>query len=359
MLKKIKNKKNIALGEEEVLSLISKDSYSLKKLSRKLKLKTEKEDSILSEILEKLEAKGKILKTRDKQYKILKKAVYVTGRVDYVSARFAFIISEEMEQDVWVNAKDLSYALDGDIVKVLLFEEKEKKKRQEGKVVEIIERNKKTYVGKAEVSPKGFAFVVPDNKKMFYDIFIKNEDLHEAKDGDKVMVEITEWPSREKNPSGKIVKVLGKAGEHETEMHSIMAEFNLPFEFPHEVETEANHISTEIPAEEIKKRRDFRSIPTFTIDPIDAKDFDDALSIQQLDENRWEIGVHIADVTHYVKLGTNLEDEAYERATSVYLVDRVIPMLPEKLSNELCSLRPNEDKLTFSAVFELNLPFDK
>lgn len=354
--KKVKNKKNkevIGIYEESIMSLLSKSPYSIKRLCQKLKVKNEKEQFLVIELLGKLEGKGKVVKIGDDQFKAIKQIVYMTGKVDYVSARFAFIITEESEKDIWVSAKDLNYALDGDLVKVMLFDKGDKTKRPEGKVVEIIERSKKTYVGRVQRSPK-FAFVIPDSKKMFYDIFIKNDGISGVEEDDKVIVEIVEWPSREKNPVGIIIKVLGKAGQHQTEMHSIMAEFNLPFEFPERPEKEAENIPVIISSDEIRKRRDFRSITTFTIDPVDAKDFDDAISIQQLEENLWEIGVHIADVTHYVQPGSYVEQEAFDRATSVYLVDRVIPMLPEKLSNELCSLRPHEDKLTFSAVFQLN-----
>jgi ribonuclease R len=225
--------------------------------------------------------------------------------------------------------------------------------RPEGEVVEILERKRDEFVGKVEILPK-YAFVIPDSRKMYMDIYVKQEDINGARANEKVIVKITQWHSQGRNPEGAIVRVLGKAGEHETEMHSIMAEFGLPFEFPKEVQQEAEKISEGISEAEISKRRDFRGITTFTIDPVDAKDFDDALSIQQLDQDRWEIGIHIADVTHYVHPKSKLEREANMRATSVYLVDRTIPMLPEKLSNELCSLRPNEDKLTFSAVFQLD-----
>jgi ribonuclease R len=219
--------------------------------------------------------------------------------------------------------------------------------------LEIVSRSRDEFVGRVEISPR-FAFVVPDFKKMHYDIFVHKGDLGGAEHNQKVVVKLSDWRDDDKNPTGKVTRVLGKAGEHEVEIHSIMAEFGLPFEYPKEVEDEANLIPEEISPEEIKNRRDMRDIPTFTIDPADAKDFDDAISYRVLENGNLEIGVHIADVTHYVKPKTKLEKEAYERATSVYLVDRTIPMLPERLSNGLCSLRPNEDKLTFSCVFEMD-----
>lgn len=277
---------------------------------------------------------------------------YSTGRVDYVNREFAYIICEGLESDVWVNSRRLGQALHDDIVKIKLHKFT-KDSRLEGEVVEIVQRAKLEFVGRVDISHR-FAFVITDNKKMFYDIFIPLEALNGAKNGDKVIAEIKSWKSDDKNPIGIIKKVLGKAGDNNTEIHAIMAEFGLPIEFPDVVSNQADKIEEKISEIEIRKRRDFRHITTFTIDPDDAKDFDDALSVQQLENGNWEIGVHIADVSHYVEPDTFLDQEAQSRATSVYLVDRVVPMLPEKLSNHICSLRPNEEKLTFSAVFELN-----
>jgi ribonuclease R len=219
--------------------------------------------------------------------------------------------------------------------------------------LEIVQRHRDEFVGRVEISPR-FAFVVADFKKMHHDIFIRLSDLQGAEHNQKVVVKMTEWRDEDKNPTGKILRVLGEAGNHEVEIHSIMAEFGLPFEYPEEVEREAEEISEKIQESEVKERKDFRGITTFTIDPADAKDFDDAISYRKLDNGNLEVGVHIADVTHYVRPKTLLEKEAFDRATSVYLVDRTIPMLPERLSNGLCSLRPNEEKLTFSCVFELD-----
>jgi ribonuclease R len=225
----------------------------------------------------------------------------------------------------------------------------------EGSVLEVLERKRDEFVGVLQmIKEKDFGFVVCDKKSINTDIFIPRYNIGGAEDGEKVVVKMVEWRAGEKNPTGEIIKVLGAPGNHETEIHSILAEYGLPYAFPEEVENEAQNINKTIGGKEVEKRRDMRNICTFTIDPKDAKDFDDALSIQKLDNGNWEIGVHIADVSHYVIPGTLLDDEAYERATSVYLVDRVVPMLPEVLSNEVCSLRPNEDKYTFSAVFELN-----
>ena len=220
-------------------------------------------------------------------------------------------------------------------------------------MVEIIERWRTSFVGTVEVMPN-FAFLIPDNKNMPFDIFIPTAKLNGALQGQKAVARVVDWDPKSKNPVGEIINVLGYPGMHETEMHAILAEFELPAHFTEEVEKDADKITDEIKESDIKVRRDFRKIPTFTIDPVDAKDFDDALSLKQLDYGNWEVGVHIADVTHYVKTGTLVEEEAKQRATSIYLVDRVVPMLPERLSNHICSLNPFEDKLTYSAVFELN-----
>ena len=281
---------------------------------------------------------------------------FIEGIVDYVNPRFAFIKPLDPAQateDILIKEADLKQALDGDKVRIMVFPIKGKTGRVEGRVLEVLERTRDEFVGRVEISPR-FAFVVPDFKKMHKDIFVHKGDLMGAVHNEKVIIKLTEWKDGDKNPSGKVIRVLGKAGLHEVEIHSIMAEFGLPFEYPAEPDAEANEISDKITAKEIKSRKDFRDVLTFTIDPVDAKDFDDAISYRQLENGNLEIGVHIADVTHYVRPQTELEKEAYNRATSVYLVDRTIPMLPERLSNGLCSLRPHEDKLTFACVFEMD-----
>ena len=276
----------------------------------------------------------------------------LTGVVDHVNARFAYITGNGEGNDVYISTRDLNTALHGDTV---LFKISSKKsgKNQEGKVVEIVKRNRTRFVGKIQVSSK-YAFVIPDFKKVYQDFFIYPENINGAKTDDKVVFEVTSWGDGDKNPEAKVVEILGKTGENEAEIHSIMAEFDLPFRFDPKVLNESKHISEGITREEIERRRDFRNVLTFTIDPEDAKDFDDAISFSSLPNGHYEVGVHIADVTHYVRPGTLLDHDAYDRATSVYLVDRTVPMLPERLSNELCSLRPNEDKLTFAAVFEID-----
>jgi len=280
------------------------------------------------------------------------KRIYLTGTVDMTRMGYGYIISDEIEDDVFVAARNLNTALHGDKVKVWLYARK-KGSRPEGEVVEILERWKSSFVGTLEVMP-GFAFLIPDNKNMPFDIFIPASALKGGKQGQKAVARITEWKRNSKNPVGEIVTVLGEPGLHSTEMHAILAEYELPYAFTEEVENDAAAIKGRITEKDIGERKDFRDVPTFTIDPEDAKDFDDALSLRKLENGNWEAGIHIADVTYYVKPGSLTEEEARQRATSVYLVDRVVPMLPERLSNDICSLRPGEDKLCFSAVFELN-----
>lgn len=276
----------------------------------------------------------------------------IVGKVDITSYGNGYIISDDTEDDVYVSQKNLRRALHGDTVKVQLYARK-KGARAEGQVIEIIKRARENFVGTI-VTSNAFAFMIPDSRTMHYDFFIPNDKLNGAKDGQKVVARITEWSHRAKNPVAEVVQVLGYPGENETEMHAILAEFNLPYHFPANVEQEAEALDDGITPAEIARRRDFRDVPTFTIDPADAKDFDDALSIRQLGNGNWEVGVHIADVTFYVREGSLLEKEAVERGTSVYLVDRVVPMLPERLSNGVCSLWPDADKLCFSAVFEMD-----
>ncbi len=330
--------------------------FNAKQVIKKLEIRDSLTKGAVEPALHKLAAAGSVSKNPRNYFSSVKEPEFIEGEVDFVNPRFAYIRPEakyEMEEDILVKEADLKHALDGDKVRVMVYPVKGSTGRLEGKVLEIIQRNRDEFVGRVEISPR-FAFVVPDFKKMHHDIFVHKGDLKDAEHNQKVVVKLTDWREDDKNPTGKIIRVLGKAGEHEVEIHSIMAEFGLPFEYPKEVEEEANAIPDEIPSAEIKNRRDMREVPTFTIDPADAKDFDDAISYRKLDNGNYEIGVHIADVTHYVKPKTKLEQEAFDRATSVYLVDRTIPMLPERLSNGLCSLRPNEDKLTFSCVFEMD-----
>lgn len=330
--------------------------FNAKQIIKKLEIRDSIAKGGVEPMLHKLAAAGNISKSPRNYFASVKEPEFIEGEVDFVNPRFAFIKPDAkhgLEEDILIKEADLKHALDGDRVRIMVYPVKGSTGRLEGKVLEIVSRSRDEFVGRVEISPR-FAFVVPDFKKMHYDIFVHRGDLGGAEHNQKVVVKLSDWREDDKNPTGKVTRVLGKAGEHEVEIHSIMAEFGLPFEYPKEVEDEANLIPEEISPEEIKNRRDMRDIPTFTIDPADAKDFDDAISYRVLDNGNLEIGVHIADVTHYVKPKTKLEKEAYERATSVYLVDRTIPMLPVRLSNGLCSLRPNEDKLTFSCVFEMD-----
>ncbi|MDN4166033.1 ribonuclease R [Cytophagales bacterium LB-30] len=342
--------------EQQVLRMFNSQpgqSFSIKGVIKKLGVRDKHSKDSIPRILFDLEDTEKIVRLSNGHFTSTKESAYAEGVVDFVNSRFAYIIVAGMDIDTVVTAENLNNALDGDRVKVKIFGTYRKTKHPEGEVVEILQRARTEFVGKIELSPN-YAFVVADNKKMHQDIFVNLKDTLGAENHDKVVVSITRWPDATRNPEGKVVRVLGKAGEHNAEIHSIMAEFGLPFDFPETVVAESETISERISDKEISSRRDFRKVTTFTIDPEDAKDFDDALSIEKTADGLWEIGVHIADVTHYVKEKTKLEEEAFQRATSVYLVDRTIPMLPERLSNDLCSLRPNEDKLTFSAVFVLD-----
>ena len=344
---------NVNNLKEQILGLLNENvskAYSVRQLAKVLQIRGKKHKDQMLGLLFEMEDKNEVSIVRNK-FKSTRKPQSFVGTVDFVNARTAFIISEGFTRDPKVKTDDLKYALDGDTVEFILLNKPGRNPR--ARVERIIARKRNTFVGRIEMSST-YAFVIADNRRMHYDIFVKNNDTNGATHNDKVIVEITEWPGWDKNPEGKVTRVLGKAGENDAEIHSIMAEFGLPWDFPTNVEAAAQKIPEDIPSSEVKKRTDYRQTPTFTIDPADAKDFDDALSFKKLKNGRYEVGVHIADVTHYVKQGDILDREAFNRATSVYLVDRTVPMLPERLSNGLCSLRPEEDKLTFSAVFELN-----
>jgi ribonuclease R/exosome complex exonuclease DIS3/RRP44 len=302
--------------------------------------------------LKQLQSKGTIQEIERGKYIVTPSVNYHTGVMDLTSRGEGYVVVEGLEDDIFIKNKHLNKALNGDVVEVYVFNRKRSGKL-EGEVSKILQRKRTEFVGTIQISEK-FAFVETSGYNMYTDIFIPKSKIRKAENGDKVLVKIEGWEEHSESPVGTVIKVLGKPGEHHTEIHSILAQYGLPYEFPEEVESYANSLDTTIHNSEIKKRRDMRDTLTFTIDPKDAKDFDDALSFEKLENGNYEIGIHIADVSHYVKPGTILDDEAYERATSVYLVDRVVPMLPEVLSNSACSLRPNEEKYTFSAVFEIN-----
>ncbi|MCU0419075.1 MAG: ribonuclease R, partial [Cyclobacteriaceae bacterium] len=363
MSKKVFKEKKERKGKQQQASIFSQvlelftdnpgRAYDFKQIAKRIGAKNKAHNNDLFAALEQLEEAGKIKQLPSGGYASTRKATTITGTVDHVNFRFAYVVTGvEGDKDIYIKTEHLDTALHGDTVAVELFGRKSGA-NPEGKVVEIIKRARTRFVGRLEAS-KNYAFVVPDFKKIYQDFFIYPEHMNGAVTNDKVVFEVTRWGDGDKSPEAKVVEILGKTGENEAEIHSIMAEFDLPFRFPEKVLSESEAISEGITEAEIKKRWDFREVLTFTIDPEDAKDFDDAISFRILPSGRYEVGVHIADVTHYVKPGTALEEDAFDRATSVYLVDRTVPMLPERLSNGLCSLRPHEDKLTFAAVFELD-----
>ncbi|SDM07110.1 ribonuclease R [Chryseobacterium taihuense] len=328
--------------------------YNYKQISDGIDYKNPRQREMVIQALHKLLANQRIKETEKGKFSInLNIEGTLTGTIDFNQSGNAYVTVENLKDDIFIHSKNVKDALQGDTVLIVTYNFKGKK--LEGSVLEVLERKRTEFVGTFQLVPhKEFGFVVCDKKTINTDIFIPKNKINGAENGNKVIVKMTEWKPGDKNPEGEILQVLGNPGEHETEIHSILAEYGLPYNFPEEVEIDADKIDRRITDEEAAKRWDMRDVLTFTIDPKDAKDFDDALSIRKLDNGNWEVGVHIADVSHYVVPGTILDDEAYQRATSVYLVDRVVPMLPEVLSNDVCSLRPNEDKYTFSAVFELN-----
>lgn len=353
--KKKKKSHKIPNLTDAILQIFKKSSnkvYNYKQIASKLDITDTSGRNQIIKTLKKLKAKQKIEEIDRGKYRVVGSTEYYTGIVDVTTRGQGYVICDEFEEDIFVPNNKLNRALDGDEVEVYVYKRR-KNNRPEGEITNIVKRKKTEFVGVLQMQ-KNFAFVVVSNQKMYTDIFVPKAKINHAQNGDKVLVEIEDWPARADSPFGNVTQVLGKPGEHDTEIHSILAEYGLPYEFPAEVEKFANKIDLSIQADEIKKRRDMRDVLTFTIDPKDAKDFDDALSFQTLENGNYEIGIHIADVSHYVKPGTLLDEEAYNRATSVYLVDRVVPMLPEILSNGACSLRPNEEKYTFSAVFEIN-----
>ncbi len=338
-----------------ILSILKKDrnqSFNYKQIAAKIGVNDASSRNQIIKKLQQLKAKQEIEEVERGKFKAIVTTEYHTGRVDMASRGAGYIISDDFEDDVYISSNNMNKALHGDEVEFYAYKRLKNGKR-EGEITKIIKRAKTEYVGVIQLN-KNYAFVVVDSNKMYTDIFVPINKTKHANDGDKVLVALEEWPEKADSPNGKVIEVLGRPGEHNTEIHAILAEYGLPLEFPKEVEDFANKIDTSITKDEIAKRRDMRADLTFTIDPKDAKDFDDALSFKVLDDGLFEIGIHIADVSHYLQPGTILDDEAYERATSVYLVDRVVPMLPEVLSNNACSLRPNEEKYTFSAVFKMN-----
>ncbi len=340
---------------EEVLDFLKHNdsqAFNYKQLGAAMEINDEIQRIELLGVLETLKQQGFVIEKDKGRYQAKASKKVLTGNIDFTSMGTAFVSVDPNTPDVFIPAKKTRDALQGDLVKVVLLQ-RSSGKRQEGEVAEVIKRARTQFVGTIRTNPK-FCFVIADNTKIHVDFYVRNGDQLGAKDGQKVLIELKEWKAGEQNPTARVINVFGFPGEHKTEMHAIMAEYGLPEKFPDAIEYEAKKIPTEITTTELKNRRDFRNVTTFTIDPVDAKDFDDAISIRQVRKGIWEIGVHIADVSHYLQEGSALDQEAVQRATSVYLVDRCIPMLPEVLSNFVCSLRPDEEKLCFSAVFEMD-----
>lgn len=349
-----KQRKNeITKGIFSVLEADKDKVFNHKQIAARLGIDDPAGRNLIVKKLQQLAAKDRVEEVERGKFKAVISRNYYEGKVDMTGRSNAYVVCEDLDTDVFVPQTLLNKALHGDRVEVYVFPRRRRGKKLEGEVTNIIERRKTRFVGVLQMQ-KNFGFVVSSDPKMYTDIFVPKNRIKTAEHGDKVIVEINDWPMNADSPYGTVIEVLGKPGDHDTEMHAILAEYGLPYEFPPEVEHFANALDTRIQKEEIAKRRDMRSVPTFTIDPKDAKDFDDALSFRVLDNGQYEIGIHIADVSHYVQPGTILDEEAFNRATSVYLVDRVVPMLPEVLSNNACSLRPNEEKYTFSAVFTMD-----
>ncbi len=353
--KKKSKPKSIQQTVLEVFRSSPSTFMNYKQVAKRLGIKQTSKKKLIAKVLYELVAIGSLKEEERGKFRLNqtdKNLINLIGRIDMNASGAAYVLVEGLPDDVFISEQNLGTALHDDLVELGIVKVK-KSGKPVGKVLKVIERHSKEFVGVVEKSLK-YAFLVPDSKKMSVDIFIPLSKLNGAENGDKAIAKMTDWPDDADSPFGEIVTVLGKPGENETEMHSIMAEYGLPYHFPDAVLKEAKALDTSIQSSEVKRRKDLRKVTTFTIDPADAKDFDDALSIEKLSNGNYEIGVHIADVSHYLRPGTLLDDEAFKRATSVYLVDRVVPMLPEVLSNFACSLRPNEDKYCFSALFEMD-----
>ena len=345
-------KKDLTVAVTDFLNENKDKQYNYKQIGAALDVRGEEGRRVLIKVLDKLRDEEILLESSRGRYRINNRGLLLEGRFERRTNGKNFFVPDDDGNIIYIPERNSKHAMNGDRVRVQLLA-KRKRAETEGVVVEILEHTQSRFVGILEVQ-KHFAFLVMDSKYLSNDIFIPKEDLMGARNGDKVVVEIVEWPAKANNPVGKVIDVLGKPGENDTEMHAILAQYDLPYSYPEEVNKFAELIPDAIDEKEIAKREDFRDVFTFTIDPKDAKDFDDAFSFRQISPNLWEVGVHIADVTHYVKQGDLIDKEAENRATSIYLVDRTIPMLPERLSNYICSLRPKEEKLCFSVIFNMN-----
>ena len=349
-----KTEKSLKKGlKRKIIHLLSESnnkSYNSKQVAKALGFHQPMKKKLVHQMMEDMQ-RDKVIVSQDNGFVMAETFSSNEGIIEFTSKGSAYILIEEGD-DIYISKEKTRNALDGDLVSYSLVKNSRKTK-PEGQVERVLKRKKTDFVGTLQVSEK-FAFVITDSRRVHVDFFIDLKHMNKAQNGDKVIVELMNWPEKLNSPFGKIIKILGKSGETNTEMNAIMEDFELPYEFPADVLQAAEDLDTTISKKEIAKRRDFRDVDTITIDPFDAKDFDDAISYKELENGNLEVGVHIADVSHYVVPGTIIDDEAIHRGTSVYLVDRVVPMLPEVLSNQVCSLRPNEEKLTFSAVFELD-----
>lgn len=357
-MKKKKNKgsktkfPNLTQSVLNVLKTDADKSFNYKQICSKLGISDTSGRNQVIKRLHQLKGKEKIEETDRGKFKIIKAIDYYTGKIDISSRGTGYVITNELQEDIMVPKRSVGQALNGDEVEVYVYH-RSRGKQPEGEITKVIKRAKTEFVGEIQVHEK-FAFVKVSDPKITVDFFIPGRQINGAKDGQVVLIEFVEWNDKQDSPNGRVKDILGDPGEHNTEIHAILAQYGLPYEFPPAVEDFTEQLDKTISKKDIESRRDMRDTLTYTIDPADAKDFDDALSYRVLENGRYEIGIHIADVSHYVTPDTVLDEEAYERATSVYLVDRVVPMLPEVLSNGVCSLNPHEDKLCFSAVFEMD-----
>ena len=351
MAKKIKSKLY-----KDILSIFKKNpnkEFNYKQIAKLLGTKSKFKKETIIKTLNELHNSGYILELKRGKYKFISKNKKVVGILDMSEKGFPVVHITDTNDFVYIPLNKLNHSLHGDKVEVRIYARSSKNNIPKGEITKVIERTKQLFVGTV-IKSEHYAFLITNYRSMPYDIFIPVKNLNGARQGDKVMVKIVEWPEYAKSPIGEVAEILGPSGDAKAEMHAILAEFDLPYSFPKNVEKEAQKIVKQIPKNEIKNRVDFRNVLTFTIDPKDAKDFDDALSFKKNSDDTFEIGVHIADVSYYVKENSIIDKEAYKRGTSVYLVDRVVPMLPEKLSNDVCSLNPHTDKLTFSVIFKIN-----
>lgn len=358
MSKKKEKKAGKRMTKKQLVSLLldffhakQNETLSLKYIFEQLKLTSHPLKMLCMDILSEMTEDEYITEVEKHKYRLNNRGVEMTGTFQRKSNGKNSFLPDGGGDPIFIAERNSAHAMTGDRVRIAFFA-KRHGRAAEGEVVEILERANDTFVGTLEVS-SSYAFLVTENRTLANDIFIPKEKLKGGQSGDKAVVKVVEWPDKAKNPIGEVIDILGRAGDNTTEMHAILAEFGLPYVYPASVERAADRIPDEIPADEIARREDFRSVVTFTIDPKDAKDFDDALSIRRLEKGLWEVGVHIADVSHYVSEGSIIDKEARKRATSVYLVDRTIPMLPERLCNFICSLRPDEEKLAYSVIFDM------